>query len=192
MRIAQRLAGLVIASALFAGTLEAQGNPQTRQGFGISFGIGAGSAGVDCEVCPDDRETGLSGYLRIGGYLRPNLFLAGESNGWSKTEDGVEGQAGFLSAVAQWYPQPASGLFVKGGLGLATVSLEDDVDEITSTGLGITVGGGYDFRVGRNFSLSPYINYLRGFGAQANLNGTSTDFDYNVNLLQFGLGFTWH
>ena len=193
MKSVGKLVGLAtVAASLFAGSLEAQAAPQARQGFGISFGLGGGSAALSCDGCPDDRESGMSGYLRIGGYLRPNLFLAGETNGWTKSEDGVDGQVGFLSAVAQWYPQPATGLYLKGGIGMANVTLQDPVDEVSSTGLGLTMGAGYDFRVGRSFSLTPYVNYLQSFGAQAELNGTSTDVDFNASVFQIGLGFTWH
>ena len=50
---------LVMARSLPAAA-EAQ-HPQTRQGFGISFGFGAGSAGLTCDDCP----AGWHGRLRI-------------------------------------------------------------------------------------------------------------------------------
>src|SRR5262245_11901413 len=115
---------------------------QTRQGFGISFGIGGGSAGLSCDGCTTDRENALSGYLRLGGYVRPNLFVGGESNGWSKNIDGVDEVASFLSAVVQWYPTPTSGFYLKGGAGIAAGSLDDGVDELTAAGMGITLGAG--------------------------------------------------
>ena len=170
----------------------AQANVQIRQGFGISFGLGFGSAGLDCDGCDFDRETGLSGYLRIGGYVRPNLFIAGETNGWVHSEDGLDEQISFLSAVAQWYPQVATGFYLKGGLGLAVSAAEDAFDELSASGMGLTLGTGYDWRVGRNFSLTPYLNYLRAFGAEAELNGVGLGENLSTNVLQFGLGFTWH
>ena len=167
-------------------------HPQTRQGFGISFGLGAGSASVSCDGCDSDRDTGGSGYLRIGGYISPSVMLAGESNGWTHTEEGVDETIGFLSAVAQWYPQPTTGFYLKGGLGFARAVAEDNVDEVTTGGLAITLGTGYDFRVSRNFSLTPYVNYLRSFGGELEVNGTGTDVKANVDIIQVGLGFTWH
>ena len=65
-------------------------------------------------------------------------------------------------------------------------------DELTATGLGLQVGLGYDFRVGRNFSLSPFGNFLMSFGSDAKFNGFSLGEDFNTNLFQFGLGLTWH
>ena len=178
--------------ALLAGQAGAQSHPQTRDGFGISFGLGGGSAGISCEECPSERETALSGYLRLGGYVSPTLFVGGETNGWTKSELGVDGQFGALSAVLQWYPQATNGLYLKGGAGFASTTLEDADFEIQSNGFAVTAGAGFDWRLTRNFSLTPYVNYLHQLGAEADVNGVGTGFDLNSNIFQFGLGFTWH
>ena len=104
---------------------------------------------------------------------------------------------GFLTAVAQWYPAPASGFFLKGGVGLGTASDEATLPgfgsvKLESTGFAYHVGTGYDIRLARNFSISPYVGYLATLGANAKVNGASADEKLNVNVLQFGLGFTWH
>lgn len=182
---------VVVALALTAGVADAQ-HPQNRQGFGISFGFGGGSAGISCDGCESDRETSLSGYLRLGGYTRPSLFVGAETNGWTNSEDGVDETIGFLSAVVQWYPQVASGLYLKGGAGFARADATDGIDDIATTGFGISMGTGYDWRLTRNFSLTPYANYLRSFGGELEVNGSGTDFSTNIDLFQFGLGFTWH
>ena len=185
------LAGLLCA--FLTSTAGAQQiESQERQGFGISFGVGAGSASLSCDGCDSDREGGFSGYLRLGGYVNPSLFVGGETNGWVDSEAGVDQQIGFLSAVVQWYPQPASGFYLKGGLGFARATASDAFDELSTSGLGITAGLGYDWRLTRNFSLTPYVNYARSIGAEAEFNGIGTDVTLNVDLLQFGLGFTWH
>jgi hypothetical protein len=177
--------------SLVSSGLAAQ-NPQTRQGFGISFGLGGGSASISCDGCESERETALSGYLRLGGYASPSLFIGGESNGWTKSEGGIDELIGFLSAVAQWYPQVTNGFYLKGGVGFATSEASDDVDELTIGGVGLTVGAGYDWRLTRNFSLTPYLNYLRSFTGELEFNGTSSGVSANIDVVQFGLGFTWH
>jgi hypothetical protein len=53
-------------------------------------------------------------------------------------------------------------------------------------------GLGYDFRVGRNFSLTPYANYIASTGAELKLDGSATGADINPNIFQMGLGVTWH
>ena len=70
-----------IALALLIPALASAQHPQSREGFGIGLGLGAGSAAF-CDGCDDLASTELSGYLRLGGYLNPAVFLAAESNGW--------------------------------------------------------------------------------------------------------------
>jgi hypothetical protein len=197
MHVAPRVIALwmVLATPLLS-----QSKPQTRQGFTIGFGLGAGSAGITCNGCTTDRQNSGSGYLSIGGTVRPNLIIAGEMNGWGKTitEQGTTDDIviAYVAGVAQWYPQPQGSFFVKGGLGLGTIS--DDVTDATgsakleSTGVAILLGTGYDFRVGKNFSLTPFLNYLATAGGKAQINGALTSEKLNANLVQIGLGFTWH
>ena len=188
MRSRTLLSLLLLVPSLAA----AQGKLQTRQGFGISFGLGSGSAGVSCDGCGSDRDNGSSGYLRIGGLMRPNLFVAGESNGWFHSEAGTDVMVSFVSAVAQWYPSVAKGWYAKGGLGMSMYSASDGTNDMTSTGGAITLGGGYDWRLGTNFSLTPFVNYLYGTSAEVKLNGTGTGSNWSPNVFQAGIGFTWH
>jgi len=187
-----RTLSALLILVLLPAAIDAQQVPQTRQGFGISFGVGGGSNGLECNGCTSDRESGASGYLRVGGYVRPDLMVAGETNGWAKNVNGVDETANFLSAVVQWYPNVETGLYLKGGAGFASSRADDGVDEFESTGLGINLGIGYDWRLTRGFSLTPYVNYLRSVGAEEHVNGVGTGDRLNVNVLQFGLGFSWH
>jgi hypothetical protein len=182
----------MLLAALTVPVIAAAQTPPTRSGFGISFGFGAGSAGAECNSCSSERDGGLSGYLRLGGYLRPNVFLAAQTNGWVHSEDGVDETLGFLTGVALWYPNVASGLYLKGGLGLASYVATDGTDEISAVAPAMVVGGGYDFRVGKNFSLTPFANYLRSMQGELKANDISTGFNLSANLFQIGLGFTWH
>lgn len=189
MRILPLVALVILPLAASAQTTS---NPQTRQGFGISFGFGAGSAGATCNSCTSERDNGLSGYLRLGGYLTPSIFLAGESNGWVHSEDGVDQTLGFYSVVTQWYPNAQGGLYLKGGLGLSSYAATDGTDDLNATAGAFSIGAGYDFRVGRNFSLTPFANYLRSMEGEIKANDISTGVNLAANLFQIGLGFTWH
>lgn len=182
---------VLIGLTVFPAVASAQ-IPQTRSGFGISFGIGAGSGAADCDGCDGDRETGLSGYLRLGGYVRPHVFIGFESNGYTKTVDGFDITGGFYQGVVQWYPTPETGLYLKGGAGLMSYLETDGVDEITVSALGLGLGIGYDARLGRNFSLTPFANLLFSGKGEAKVNSFNSGFDASFNLLQFGVGFTWH
>ena len=157
----------------------AQGHPQTREGFFISFGFGPGSIG--CDACGGDRESGLSGYLKLGGTLNEQLLLGFESNAWVKEESGVTLTSAIAAAVVQYYPNVETGLFIKGGPGLARLELETSFGSASESGFGLIVGGGYDIRLGVNFSLSPYANFI-----YANIDNEGLD------LWEIGLGFMWH
>lgn len=163
-----------------AGTAFGQGRPQTREGFFIGLGLGWGSLG--CSDCDGERENGLSGYLKLGGTVNDRLLLGVETNGWYKDEDEATVNFGNFSGTAYFYPNPQGGFFLKGGLGIST--LEVDIAGFGSeseTGFGLIGGLGYDARVGTNFSLTPYANVLYG-----SFEGGS------ANVLQAGLGVTWH
>lgn len=171
---------LPLALAVMASPLQAQGHPQAREGFFAGFGLGWGSLG--CSDCSGERESGLSGFLKLGGTVNEQLLLGFESNGWVKEENGVRLTQANAAALVQYYPQVQSGFFVKGSLGLATLALDiDGFGNTSETGFGGTLGGGYDFRVARNFSLTPYTNFVYG-----SFDGGGT------NVIQAGLGLNWH
>ena len=179
-------------SLLLAAPLAAQGHAQTREGFYATFGLGAGSAGVSCNGCATDRESAASMYVNMGGTVRPNLLIGGEISGWTKSDQGVDETISSLMAVAHYYPAAKQGFFLSGGLGYTMMKLDDSVDEVKSAGVGMQVGAGFDWRVANTFSLTPYAQYVRAFGAEAKVNGTSSGSNANPNVLQVGLGFTWH
>jgi hypothetical protein len=166
--------------------------PQTREGLGISFSIGAGSAEAICTLCTFGRETGASGYLRIGGYIGPKFFLAGESHGWFNSESNLDELLGFYTVTAQWYPSESMGLYLKSGLGIGLYVAEGYGYEYTGSAPAVVLGLGHDFRVGRNFSLTPYLNYLRSSDLNPEVNGTPIGLNVSSDLIQIGLGFTWH
>jgi hypothetical protein len=183
-RILMRLLALALAlTASSSLPLAAQGNPQTRQGFFISFGFGAGSLGFDCDNCDEDddeRANGVNFNFRAGGTLSQRLLIGGEINGWTKSEDDVTVTVMNIGPVLQFYPSAQGGFFLKGGLGLANFEVEAGPITFDSDGVGLTIGLGYDARVGRNFALTPYFDIV-----------TSSFDGGSFNQVAFGLGFTW-
>jgi hypothetical protein len=192
----RRLIGTAAALLLFASPAFAQGATAARQGFTVSFGLGAGSAGFSYEGSTSDRVSGPSGYLRLGGAVSPSLIIAGETHGWTHSEGSVTSRVGYLMAVAQWYPQATGGFHLLGGLGMGMLG-EDDTDptfgyELESVGVAAQFGLGYDVRMSRGFSLSPYVNFLSMGGGEPKLDGAGLGGSLSANVVQFGLGFSWH
>ena len=180
MRIAAVALALIATLSVPAA---AQGNAQTRQGFWISFGFGAGSLGCsDCDDADDedDRLNGINFNLRAGGTLSQRLLIGGEVNGWTKEQDGASLTLTNVGPVLLFYPSAQGGFFLKGGLGLANIEVDFGALNFEDEGVGLTLGLGFDARVGRNFALTPYFDIL-----SSSFNGTS------FNQVAFGLGFTW-
>jgi hypothetical protein len=79
-----------------------------------------------------------------------------------------------------FYPSAQGGFFLKGGLGLSTIEVEFGGFSVEESGVGLTLGLGYDARVARGFALTPYFDIL------------ASSFDgVGFNQVAFGLAFTW-
>lgn len=181
---------VVLVGLSFAAAPPAQAqHPQTRDGFWFGFGFGYGSLGRSCDGCSDiDRESAFSGYLKLGGTVSPKVLLGGESTGWTKSESGFTLTAGSASAAVYFYPQPATGFFLKSGVGFATYQEEG---EDAATGFGFIIGLGYDIRVGRNVSLTPVGNFTWGSLGDVESAGLIVP-GLKTNVFQLALGVTFH
>ena len=171
-------AAAVVAIAVSAASAHAQ-NAQIRDGFWFSGGLGYGSLG--CDNCSGSRTGGLSGGLSLGGTISPRFLVGVGSDAWAKSEQGATLTVGTLDARVRFYPSATGGFFLTGGLGVGTISGSASGYTATETGLGMLFGLGYDVRVARNASLTPYWS---GFAMK------SSNADANVG--QVGLAITLH
>ena len=196
----RRLTLALALTVLCAGSLAAQkkpdpgANPNPRQGFWIGFGLGAGSVGADCANCDNSRTTGFSGMLRLGGTLSRHLLLGGETNGWIHSESGVDESMGFGSVVLLWYPSATGPFYLKFGLGGMNYVAKGGGNKLTATAGAGSFGAGYELRLRPNMSLNLFVNALASAAASFKLNGVSAPSgeDIKLNLVQLGLGLTWH
>jgi hypothetical protein len=177
MGVKRVLAVFAVAATTFAVTAQAQ-NSQTRDGFWFSGGLGYGSLG--CQDC-GARESGISGGLSLGGTITPRLLLGVGTSGWTKTDQGATLTVGLVDARVRFYPQTTGGFFLTGGFGLGSISGSYGGFSNTETGPGMILGLGYDIRVARNTSITPYWN---GYAMQ----NSNTD----ANVGQIGLAVTLH
>lgn len=153
--------------------------PQTRQGFWFNIGFGYGSLG--CDNC-SGREGGFTGGLSLGGTLSQKVLFGVGTAGWSKSEGGATLTVGTLDARIRFYPSATGGFFLTGGLGVGTISAAlAGFGSSSVTGVGVVLGLGIDFRVGKNLSLTPFWN---GFAVRSSTS--------DVNVGQLGLGLTVH
>ena len=178
MRAYVAVASVVAFASLHAAPAAAQ-RAQTRSGFWFNGGIGFGSAG--CDGC-NGRETAPTLTLTFGGTLSPKFLLGASLDGWSKSSGGTTITIGTLLARLRFYPSATGGFFLTAGLGMGTVTADiSGLGSDSETGTGVLLGLGYDIRVGKNLSLTPFWN---GFATHT----TNTDF----NVGQLGLSITTH
>lgn len=174
----RRLSGmaLLLATLFLTSTATAQ---QTRQGFWFNVGLGYGSLG--CEDC-EDREGGFSGGFALGGTVGKHWLLGVGGSGWNKEEDNGRLSVGTLDFRARLYPSATGGFFLTGGIGFGSIRIEiDGLGDHTENGASLLLGLGYDIRIGKNVSLTPFANAF----------GVKND-DANANVGQIGLGVTVH
>jgi hypothetical protein len=146
-----------------------------RSGFWFNGGLGVGSLG--CLYCDGGRVNGLSGGLSLGGTLSDRWLLGFGTTGWVRDTTLGTLSVGTADARVRFYPSLYSGFFMTGGLGLGSISL----GSLTEYGPGAVFGVGWDIRVSRNVSLTPFYN---GFAMQSDL--------VDANVGQLGLGVTIH
>ena len=189
------LAAAAALTTCATGTGRAQHPPQ-RHGFWIGTGFGYGSLARTCDACENlPGEPALSGYLKLGTTVVPQLLMGVEANGWRKNIQGTTVTAVNASVVSYVYLKPTSGFFFKGGLGVSyyreDVAVKTPEDTASTTGFGLTAGIGYDYRVADNISLTPVANFT--FGSLGNLRHRGFFYpNVQETLLQLALGVTFH
>jgi hypothetical protein len=174
---------VVAALAVSAASADAQKsrarNAQAHDGLWFSGGLGYGSLG--CDNC-GSREGGMTGDLAFGTTISQRFLVGVGASAWSKSEQGGRLTISTLDARVRFYPSTTGGFFVTGGLGLG--SARGDFGggiSATENGVGTVLGLGWDIRVAKNTSITPYWN---GFAMQNN----NTD----ANVGQAGIAVTLH
>jgi outer membrane protein with beta-barrel domain len=186
------MAGLAAALLLLPVTTLSAQHAAERHGVWIGAGLGLGSARLSCDVCRSGRTGGTAGYLRAGATVTRAVLVGLEATGWYKSQNDVDQLLGSLQAVVLLYPRPASGFYLKTGLGISQFSAKDNQDEVSSQALSMQFGVGYEVAMGRGMSIVPYANFLGSTGGDVRFNDTVSGLSANTSLLQFGVGLTLH
>lgn len=191
-----RLLIVCLGLALHVPSLQGQ-SPRQVTGFWAGGGLGGGSGGFDCEGCADLR-TGPVGSLIVGRTFSSRLALAAEVSGWWDRADASTDHLGHLSLKTVLFPASRSGWHLMGGLGLARGGSRlnrgegGEWDRSVATGIGWSLGTGYDFRVGSELALAPFVAYFQGASAELKINGFATGERVSHKVLAAGVGLYWN
>jgi len=147
----------------------------TRHGGWFIADFGYGSAHLSCDTCRRSPHLdGLDVLLGVGGMPWPRLRLGAVLEVWEHPVGDGETLKAITTATATLYYYPRiSGLFLEGGMGLSDYRVvkglhegflfeNADATPVRGTGWGLTVGLGYDFRIGQEYSIGPRLAYAQG------------------------------
>lgn len=168
--------------------LEPARTVRERSGLHLGLGLGGGVADLACTGCDFASETGLSGFLAVGGAIGETLVVGVEGTGWTKSEASTSSQVYSLMAHVTRYLNPTSGLFLRGGLGLVGYREDRSSGDLTANALGFSSRLGYEIGSGK-FVLTPFVGIVRTFaGADFKREGEDIGFNAAVSNLHAGLG----
>jgi hypothetical protein len=138
--------------------------------------LGAGGGWEDFDGSFGTAGRGGAFQFRMGGTPSSRFLFGGEVIGWFNQRGFTDFSRFNVMATGLVYPSGA-GWFLKGGFGFA----EHSIGGFDRNGIGTSVGTGFDVRLGRNFYLTPAVDYLGQFFD-----------DSTVGVLLVTLGVTWH
>jgi len=184
VRLREAVIGLAVLVAFTSSPAAAESDAQIRQGWLVGLSAGGGSAQTTSNAGNSDREAGIAGSVRVGYAFTPTLSLDLSSNAWGKDKSGTTVTFSFAGPMLSFYPG-ATGLVLRGGVGVGTTTNSTTFGNTTisshESGVGVSVGAGYEFRVTRRFALGPQVDF------------TWTDQDgYNTNHVNGSLGASWY
>ena len=156
-----------------------------RAGFWGGFSIGAGGEAFDLRDGAGYSEELYrpTVSLRLGGTVNPSLRLGGEVLAWINEHDRTTESLTSVLFVGQLYPLAATGLYLKGGLGLGRNAVDfDQGGGVGDTGFAGLLGAGWEVRMGRRWFLNPSVDVV-----EHRYTGRGNE-RYRERLVNFGLG----
>jgi hypothetical protein len=177
-----------------------------HDGFYLRLGLGAGFLSVRSEHDSTFKGWGVAPDIWIGGSPIPGLAIGVTLNGVSVVNPHLSATAadtGGLGPVsgeapgtltysvfgvfADYYPEPSGGLHFMAGLNysVAQFDAENGPDSDPASGVGLTGGLGYEWWIGRDWSVGPLARLH--WASVSDVGGKLT-----VLSPVFLLGFTYH
>jgi hypothetical protein len=188
-----------VAAPLAAQDIRPMSSGPQRAGFWWGIGLGSAQADVKCPGCIDvDPENFPMGDLHLGVTLSPKLTLGLQATGGQKTngflnDPNIDENVGDVNVSAYFYPSAAGNFFLQGGLAGVVFRGKNGSSTDTYTGAGLVLGAGYDFRFGRNASITPSIRGVFGGKADVkNQDGAVDATDWQTSFIHVGVSVIWH
>ena len=128
----------------------------------------------------------------MGGAITDRLTVAAQFAGWIKNDDVFKRRLASLSVVLMGYPSATSGFFVKAGIGGLAAIAETDLVYGETQAFSSETGVGFDIPIGETASATPYVSYVRTFGATSWIDGFEIPVAVLPNAFHFAVALTVH
>jgi hypothetical protein len=117
----------------------------------------------------------------------PRFVVGAEASGWTNNlpEDEVREFIGGIQGVTYFYPRPAP-WYLKAGIGWMGYGAED----VSSKGIGVQLGAGYEFAVPGGLTMSNFVNLAATSFAQLRSEDETLADEASVTLVQIGVAVT--
>jgi hypothetical protein len=176
-------------------TSAAQAQERGRWWAGIAVGVGS----LDASSRPDggSRDTVGVSVINVGWWLNQRWQLGVDFSGPDIESVANLGASAFPAsfvATAAFYPNQASGFYLKGGAGGSAVFV-DIVDEFGTKATAFSAGGpafmagtGWDFYLGRRFWLTPALTYRYSHPGDLLMAGRTRVANWSYSTIDFTVG----
>lgn len=156
------ISAMILASCIPATVSGQSEHHEPRSG--AYAGLGVGNAWLD--VSTSDALSGqpaLAAKLRLGIAASDQWLVGVQSSAWLDAGTGSRVSLTSLLGVVTVYPRNDRALFIQGGLGVVALDADEPGSpRFLASGLGGSVGAGYDISLGRSFALAPYVDVVVG------------------------------
>ena len=175
---------IVVAVIFMAGTAGVAAEETQRSGFWGGVDVGAGYLARSDGTLESNSADIYMGF-KAGYVLHPQVLAGLELSGWNQEatdrDDSSKGE-GLMQVflISRLYPMGDSNFFAKVGGGWVRQWVNGPAGKSTLDGWGATVGVGYDYSLGENWAVTPFLNY--SFGKAE---------DQNHQAVTLGVGFSF-
>jgi hypothetical protein len=165
-----------------------------RHGLWGSVGLGRGSAGLDCDACAPGSTYAYVGHGTIGIRLSSRVLIGAETFAWMNVVGGgVDRIARGSYLVGRTYLFGRSPLFLHGGLGVASYTINDGALGFRTRSPSASLAAGYDWRL-RGVTVSPQIAAVASTGGALHSSRTENPIAERarLGLLRTSLALSWY
>lgn len=194
----------LMAAAMLAVAAQASAQHAGRAP-GFTWAVGGAKAwlGSTCNACESTSTIDdLGGVLRAGWRYNEKWIFNFEALLWQNSYINQEvtnkNDYDNYSIIATYYPRKHFEYFLRGGVGLTSVSVlmvpsgSTLSSQFKATPFTGTLGAGIDFNIGRSWSLSPYVDFQYSPSAKATADGADTGLKLSATMFVLGIAITVH